>query len=112
MKIGTFTKSEETGEFKGRVQTLTLGLDVRIFPIPMKSTAKAPDFRVVATTTNAEIGAGWKEIAQDTGNPYVSIKLDDPSFASPIWAALTQSEKGEISLFWTRPSAQKTALAA
>ncbi len=35
---------------------------------------------------------------------YLSVKLDDPSFAQPIYASLFQDEDGENhSLIWSRP---------
>ena len=51
----------------------------------------------------AEIGAAWKKTAQDGGREYLSVKLDDPSFAQPIYASLVEAEGGkEFNLIWSR----------
>ena len=36
------------------------------------------------------------------GAEYLSLKLDDPSFPSPIYATLTQGDSGEHKLIWSR----------
>ena len=70
-------------------------------------TRKAPDFRVHAG--RAELGAAWsRETAEST--PYLSVTLDDPSFAAPITAALiaarsvpTEGDPDRHVLVWNRP---------
>jgi uncharacterized protein (DUF736 family) len=93
--IGTFTKQD--GSFAGSLTTLTVKAKVTISPIE-KTSEKAPDFRVYAG--NAEIGAAWSATSKE-GKAYLSVKLDDPSFASPILARLVEMEKGHT-LVWTR----------
>jgi len=94
--IGTFSK---TGDgYNGTIQTLGFNVKVKIVAVP-KEGDNAPDFRV--TTGALEIGAGWKR--QSAANkPYVSVKLDDPSFAAPINARLVENDNGSASLYWTR----------
>jgi len=48
-----------------------------------------------------EFGAAWKK-QSDKGNAYLSVKLDDPSFAAPIYASLVEAEGEELSLIWSR----------
>ena len=43
--------------------------------------------------------------AQNGGKIFFSVKLDDPSFASPIYANLVEGEDGVHSLIWSRRSA-------
>ncbi|MDE1934119.1 MAG: DUF736 family protein [Bradyrhizobium sp.] len=39
------------------------------------------------------------------GRPYLSVKLDDPSFTGPIYANLIEDEGGKThTLIWSRPS--------
>ena len=102
MKIAHMTKTE-TGIFEGRIETLTFGAAIKLFPVTDKTNTKAPDYRIVHADGDLEIGAGWNEKSTRTGNPYISVKIDDPSFPHPLWAALTKSEEGEYSLLWTRP---------
>jgi len=93
--IGIFTKQD--GAFAGSLSTLTVKAKVNIAPVA-KTGEKAPDFRVYAG--KAEIGAAWSQTSKE-GKPYLSVKLDDPSFASPILARLVETDKGH-SLVWTR----------
>ena len=100
MIVGTFTKTE-TGLFEGEVETLIFSAALKVVPVE-KSTDRAPSYRVYATHNNAEVGAGWDEKSQRNNEPYISVKIDDPSFAYPMWAALTKSEGG-YDLKWSRP---------
>lgn len=105
MKIGTFTKTDD-GTFRGRIETLNLSAELVLQPMADKANEKAPDFRVVSANTKVECGAGWHEMSRNN-KPYISVKIDDPSFAYPIWAALTRDDGGEISLYWDRPKAKR-----
>lgn len=100
MIVGTFTKTQ-TGSFEGLVETLIFSADLVIQPVE-KDKDRAPDYRVHAKHNGAEVGAGWNEKSQRTNEPYISLKVDDPSFAYPMWAALTKSETG-YALKWSRP---------
>ena len=94
--IGTFTK---TGDgYNGTLQTLAFSVKIKIVAVP-KETDNAPDYRISAGSL--EIGAGWKR--QSVGNkPYVSVKLDDPSFAAPVNGRLIDTENGSATLYWSR----------
>lgn len=100
MIVGTFTKTE-TGSFVGNVETLTFAADLVVEPAE-KTAERAPDYRVHVRHSGMEIGAAWNEKSQRSGEPYISIKIDDPSFAYPMWAALTKSDEG-FALKWSRP---------
>ena len=93
--IGTFTKTDNG--FQGSVSTLNLKAKLTFSPVE-KTAEKAPDFRVYAG--GAEIGAAWSQTSKDN-KPYLSVKLDDPSFAAPILARLVETEKGHA-LVWNR----------
>jgi uncharacterized protein (DUF736 family) len=98
--IGSFTKGDN-GSYTGTVRTLTVNAKTRLQPDADKTKDNAPDFRVYAGP--AEIGAAWRKTAQDTGREYLSVKLDDPSFAQPIYASLVEAEGGkEFNLIWSR----------
>lgn len=62
-------------------------------------TENGPDYRVFAAAV--EFGAAWKK-QSDKGNSYLSVKLDDPSFAAPIYASLVETEGDELALIWSR----------
>jgi len=94
--IGTFTRSGDT--FNGTVKTLSINAKVTIKPVD-KTSDKAPDYR--ASAGSVDLGAGWRKTSKDD-RPYVSVKLDDPSFPAPIYATLVEGEDGQHSLIWSR----------
>jgi uncharacterized protein (DUF736 family) len=96
-QIGTFTAAEN-GSFNGTIRTLTLNAKANIRPAD-KDNDKAPDYRAYAGTV--ELGAAWKKTSRE-GRPYLSLKLDDPSFPAPIYASLVEAEGGEHRLIWSR----------
>ncbi|MCX5512852.1 DUF736 domain-containing protein [Kaistia algarum] len=95
--IGTFTRTESG--FNGSVKTLNLNVKAVKFVPAEGDNDSAPDFRVFSGAT--EFGAAWKK-QSDKGNAYLSVKLDDPSFAAPIYASLVEAEGEEWALIWSR----------
>ena len=97
--IGTFKKSGN--EYQGEIVTLSVQTKgVRIVPEANRSSDAAPSHRVFVG--RAEIGAAWSKRSSE-GRDYLSLKLDDPSFANPIFANLFDDEDGEsFSLIWSR----------
>lgn len=96
--IGTFTKTAQG--FTGAIRTLALNVKTTIRPTT-KDNDKAPDYRIYAGQT--EFGAAWTKTSRE-GRAYISAKLDDPSFAAPIYATLTEADEGSDSfnLIWSR----------
>jgi len=75
-------------------------MKVRLNPIE-RSSRDAPDFRIMSGM--AEVGAAWNATSGDE-EPYISVKLDDPSFNAPINAALWPTAvEGDYDLVWSRP---------
>ncbi len=98
-KIGSF--KQVSGEFRGQITTLMLQApSVRIIA-DEQATGNAPSHRVYIGES-IEIGAGWSKRTNDD-RPYLSLKLDDPSFVAPIFAQLFEGENSEHDLFWNRP---------
>ena len=97
--IGTFTK-DDAGNFTGTITTLTLKAKTIIRPVD-KESDKAPDYRLAVGTV--ECGAGWKKTSRENRD-YLSAKLDDPSFAAPIYASLVDADDGYV-LIWSRSRA-------
>lgn len=97
-QIGSFTR-DANGVYTGEIRTLTLRVKAVIRPCEREHD-KAPDHRVSAG--GVEFGAAWTKAARDTGLEYLSVKLDDPSLAAPIYATLTQGDEGEHKLIWSR----------
>lgn len=95
--IGAFAKQQD-GSFRGYVKTLTLTLEGLIMRPSDRETDKAPDYRIFAA--RIEVGAAWKKVSRDNRD-YLSVKLDDPSFPSAIYASLVDADEG-YSLVWSR----------
>lgn len=102
LTIGTFTKTE--AGYTGVIRTLTLNAKVKIAPVATKG-ERQPDFRIFAGAV--ELGACWRRTSETTGRDYLSVALDDPSFAAPIFARLFDSEEGDnaANMVWSRPGA-------
>ena len=75
---------------------------VRIVPVDKRPSDSAPTHRVLAG--QAEIGAAWTKTSKE-GRDHLGLKLDDPSFAAPLFANLVEGEDGEDHrLIWSRPT--------
>ena len=102
-QIGEFMRNQ-TG-YSGRIRTLSLNLDVAIVEAGASDAENAPDYRVHAGSEDGpSIGAGWKRSGEKAGG-FVSLQIDDPTFAQPIRANLFQNgdDKNSWSLQWSRP---------
>ena len=97
--IGVFKKSGS--DLVGDITTLNVQTkNVRIVPEGNLPNDSAPTHRVFSG--KAEIGAAWSKRSSDNRD-YLSIKLDDPSFVSPVYANLFANENGnDFSLIWSR----------
>jgi uncharacterized protein (DUF736 family) len=100
--IGTFTKTAKG--YTGEIVTMSLQKkNVTIVAEEATDNENAPSHRVFVG--RAEIGAGWTKTSKE-GRDYLSVKLDDPSFAAPIYANLFDDEEGKtFNLIWTRTRA-------
>ena len=94
--IGSFTKQEDG--FVGTLRTLAFNAKLKIVSVA-KDSDKGPDYRVLAGAM--EIGAAWKRQSK-ANKAYLSVRLDDPSFPTPLNARLVDAEDGSAVLYWTR----------
>jgi uncharacterized protein (DUF736 family) len=98
--IGTFTAT--ANGFNGAIKTLNLNVKARIERVE-NPTDKGPHFRIFSGAV--ELGAAWQKTARETDRDYLSVKLDDPSFAAPIYATLIEVEgEQDHQLIWSRPT--------
>lgn len=104
MQIGSFIRTDKG--YEGMIETATLDIRISLIPAGTSDDEKAPSWRVHRGNDGEgpEIGAGWNETSERAGD-YVSLRIDDPSFAEPIRAALFQSanDPASWSLRWNRP---------
>ena len=100
--IGQF-KAKETG-YEGEISTLTMKCKVSFIPNENKKNEDSPDFFL--KSGECDLGFARHAVARgENGQPFVSVFLDDPSFASPIWAALFQTDDS-ADLVWSRSFAK------
>jgi uncharacterized protein (DUF736 family) len=98
MIIGNFKKTDDG--YKGVIRTLTLTADA-VFEPQERRSDNSPDYRVISGET--EIGAAWKKTSE-AGSAYLSVRLDDPSFAKSIVCALFKTSiEHSFTLVWDRP---------
>ena len=104
--IGTFKKTG-SNEFTGEIVTLSVqAKGVRIIPDLRATGENAPSHRVLVG--RAEIGAAGSKRSNE-GRDYLGLKLDDPSFNSPIYANLFDDEDADtFSLIWSRPNGRRS----
>jgi uncharacterized protein (DUF736 family) len=96
--IGTF-KKQDNGGYDGIIETLTLGARAT-FELLTKRGEKSPDYRIMSGP--ADIGAAWERTTND-GEKYLSVRIDDPSFAAPIDCRLVKASIEHCySLVWDR----------
>lgn len=101
-QIGEFNR-HQTGH-SGRIQTLSLNLEVAIVAAEASDADNAPDYGVHAGGEDGVvIGAGWIHSSEKVGE-FISLQIDDPTFAQPIRAYLFQNgdDKKSWSLQWSR----------
>lgn len=85
--IGTFTTLDDG--FTGTLHTLTLKAKIAFVPND-KSTANAPDYRILSSG-GVEIGAAWKKLSQN-----------DRPFPATVYARLLEESEGSHVLMWSR----------
>ena len=100
-KIGSF--KTVSGELRGQIVTLSVQAKAVRIVADEQSSGNAPSHRVYVG--EAEVGAAWSKRTNDE-RPYLSVKLDDPSFVAPIFAQLFEGDNGEHDLVWNRPTRQ------
>jgi uncharacterized protein (DUF736 family) len=100
--IGTFTEQAD-GSYKGMFRTLSVNAELHIAPTQQTS-QKAPNFRVF-TSHGFEIGAGWTQIAKDSGNTWMSVRIEVPEFGpNPLYTRLVKDARNDAGtayiLYW------------
>ena len=76
--LGTFTQRPD-GIYTGVLRTLNVTAGLAIVPVD-KTSDKAPDHRVYTAGQRFEVGAGWSQRAQSSGETYINLKIASPEF--------------------------------
>ena len=106
---------EENGEWRGRIQTMQIDLQIKLEVIPHDQVkVNGPVFNVLAKSPSGAgvvVGAAWKKEGKDGGPAFYSITLDDPSLPTKLnVTAFAAKEPGKFDIVWSRPR-QKTEAA-
>lgn len=107
--VGRFAEQRD-GTLIGHIRTMFFKSNKVVFePAELGKGVKAPAFRVF-TADEIELGAAWRREGKDTGLVYYDVKLDDPTFAAPVWCRLAQAKNSDgFVLVWERTKTRKTA---
>lgn len=101
---GKFTPSKQGG-WEGRIQTLTVDRKVRLVPNDNRRSDRAPDYIVLLGW--ARVGEAWEARSRtDPPRDYLRVRLRDPSWGSPLRAALLPASDGQTADLVFRPSSR------
>lgn len=112
--IGTLLPVQRDGAqaLQGHITTLTLDCTLLLLPTGEPSGNNRPAYRVHAEKAAdllVEIGAAWLKRRKDgSGEPFLTVTLDDPSFDKAINVAAFPIEKGGYQISWRRHTDKDT----
>jgi uncharacterized protein (DUF736 family) len=108
--LGELTRQDD-GAFTGELRMLTFHTALRMVPIDRRSD-KAPDFRLYGRSPQGravDVGAAWTKTNRETGEDYISLKIDIPELATVYYATLgraaDQDDPDCMAIIWNRPDA-------
>lgn len=100
-------------KLRGSLRTLSLSIRLEVEAIPGLRNDNEPSHRVYAITPDgelSEIGAAWTKETREDRRQFLSITLDDPSFAAPLNVAAFPGETGDaFNIVWNRPRQDRAA---
>ena len=111
MNIGSL-KANEDGTLIGRVTTLGFNAVVALREVN-SSNERAPAFDMMGLSADrrtwVKIGALWEYTSNETGETFLSGRLDDPSLDKPLDVAMFRQEDGSLNVSWRRPQRRRAA---
>ncbi|HEY8602750.1 DUF736 domain-containing protein [Tsuneonella suprasediminis] len=102
MSVIDIFKHSKAGGWEGNLRTLGINERLRLVPNDDRSSGNPPDSLVMFGPQR--IGDAWEACARDDRQrDYLRLRIDDPSFARPITAALFPDDDGKSAqLMWRR----------
>lgn len=105
--LGIVIRNPQTGAFKGVYKTLRLDAEIDIIPIRDKPAASFPDYRIMSS--GVELGAGWLNRGQFSGNEYVSLTFSHPDIGPRVikcqlGKAAHQDDEDVFAMIWNPES--------
>lgn len=97
MQVGSFQLI--SGEFRGELRTLTIRAELVFVPVYGVKGSVAPSH--VIQCNGVEVGAAWR--ADTGGGKGLKVRIDDPTFPTPLMGDLTPEDEGPgYVLTWRR----------
>ena len=110
MNIGTI-KANDQGVLIGRVQTMAFGATIALSEVN-SSNERAPAYDILGLASDrrswVKIGALWEYHSNDTGETFLSGRIDDPSLEKPIDVAMFRQDDGSYNVAWRRPQRKRS----
>ena len=110
MNIGNI-KPNDQGIYIGRVQTMAFVATIALQAVNSNN-ERAPAYDVMALAADrrswVKVGALWQYNSSETGEAFLSGRLDDPSLEKPIDVAMFEQEDGSFNVAWRRPQRKRT----
>jgi uncharacterized protein (DUF736 family) len=108
--LGELTRQDD-GAYTGELRMLSFHTQLRMVPIT-RPHDKAPDFRLYGRSPNGkavDVGAAWTKTGRETGETYVSLKIDIPELPQVYYATLGRAAEQDdpdcMAIIWNRPDA-------
>ena len=103
--IATLTEKTD-GTLEGVFATIRVNAPIALVPNASKASEEAPDYRIIHRKTGFEIGAGWNRISRQTGEEYISTKLEAPEIGVIFVnvAPAPGGEPGKKVILWNSPA--------
>ena len=110
MNIGNL-KSNDDGIHVGRIVTLAFAATVALREVTSNN-EKAPAYDVMALSADrrswVKVGALWQYSSNETGELFLSGRIDDPSLDKPLDIALFSQDDGSYNVAWRRPQRKRS----
>lgn len=114
MNIGNL-KANADGVLIGRITTLSLTMTIALRAVS-STNEKAPAYDVMALSADkrswVKVGALWEYASTETGEMFLSGRLDDPSLDKPVDVGMFRQDDGSYNVAWRRPQRRSTLPAA
>ncbi|MGE4404398.1 DUF736 domain-containing protein [Pseudomonas sp.] len=109
MNIGNL-KLNEQGTPVGRIVTLGFNAVVALREV-VSNNERAPAYDIMGLSADrrtwVKIGALWEYSANDSGETFLSGRLDDPSLEKALDVALFRQDDGSYNVSWRRPQRKR-----
>ena len=108
MNIGTI-KQNDGGIFVGKIATLTIAMTIALREVH-SANPKAPKYEVLALSASrawVQVGALFELFSNGTGEAFLNGKIEDPSFAAPLYISAFRQDDDSYNVVWSRPTRRR-----